>query len=223
MHVDDESSEETEPQLYFLPLAADWEEDTEEDGISMFMPHVLAKLRRRARMGLLFDALADEQFCRRVVAAMGEYREVEIGEGRIRFSGTDAFGELIGDEPVSELSVRRAEVEQTNSSVMLGERLILKAYRRLQQGTNPDLEIGRYLTEEVRFENTPPLAGAVEYDGPDGETTTLGLLQGFVENQGDGWSYVLDYLGRYLEDRLADLVEPRGRGGRGDGAGGAGG
>jgi maltose alpha-D-glucosyltransferase/alpha-amylase len=210
VHVDDESSEETGPQLYFLPLAADWEEGTEEDGVSIFMPHVLAKLRRRARMGLLFDALADEQFCRRVVEAMGENREMVIGEGRIRFSGTDAFGELIGDEPVSELSVRRAEVEQTNSSVILGERLILKAYRRLQKGTNPDLEIGRYLTEEVRFENTPPLAGAVEYDGPDGETTTLGLLQGFVENQGDGWSYVLDYLGRYLEDRLVTSWSPEG-------------
>jgi maltose alpha-D-glucosyltransferase/alpha-amylase len=210
VHVDDESSEETGPQLYFLPLAADWEEGTEEDGVSIFMPHVLAKLRRRARMGLLFDALADEQFCRRVVEAMGENREMVIGDGRIRFSGTDAFGELIGDEPVSELSVRRAEVEQTNSSVILGERLILKAYRRLQKGTNPDLEIGRYLTEEVRFENTPPLAGAVEYDGPDGETTTLGLLQGFVENQDDGWSYVLDYLGRYLEDRLVTSWSPEG-------------
>jgi maltose alpha-D-glucosyltransferase / alpha-amylase len=199
VHVDDESTEEAGPQLYFLPLAAVWEEG---DGVSVFMPHALAKLRRRARMGLLFDAMADEQFCRHVVETLGKDREVGIGEGRIRFSGTDVLGELVGEETVSEVSVRRAEVEQTNSSVILGERLILKAYRRLQKGTNPDLEIGRYLTEEVRFENTPPLAGAIEYEGPDGETTTLGLLQGFVENQGDGWSYVLDYLGRYLEDRL---------------------
>jgi maltose alpha-D-glucosyltransferase/alpha-amylase len=172
------------------------------------MPHALAKLRRRARMGLLFDALADERFCRGVVSAMGEKREIGIGEGRVRFSGTDVFDELIGEEPLSELSVRRAEVEQTNSSVILGERLILKAYRRLQKGTNPDLEIGRYLTEEARFENTPPLAGAIEYEGPGGETITLGLLQGFVENQGDGWSYVLNYLGRYLEDRLMTSWTP---------------
>ena len=106
--------------------------------------------------------------------------------------------------------MRRADVEQTNSSVILGERLILKAYRRLQKGMNPDLEIGRYLTEKARFENTPPLAGAIEYTGPDGETTTLGLLQGFVENQGDGWSYVLDYLDRYLEDRLLTSWSPEG-------------
>ena len=106
--------------------------------------------------------------------------------------------------------MRRAEVEQTNSSVILGERLILKVYRRLQKGTNPDLELRRYLTETVRFENTPPLLGAFEYKGPDGELTTLGLLQGFVENQGDGWSYILDYLGRYLEDSLLTTWSPDG-------------
>ena len=69
VHVDDESTEEAGPQLYFLPLAAVWEEG---DGVSVFMPHALAKLRRRARMGLLFDAMADEQFCRHVVETMGK-------------------------------------------------------------------------------------------------------------------------------------------------------
>ena len=210
VHLSDEPSDGTEPQLYFLPLAAAWEDGAEGDGVSVLMPHVLAKLRRRARVGVLFDALADEQFCRHVVAAMGENGGTNIGEGEVHFSSTAAFGELVGDDPISELSVRRAEVEQTNSSVILGERLILKAYRRLQKGMNPDLEIGRYLTEKVRFENTPPLAAAVEYLGPDGEIATLGLLQGVVENQGDGWSYVLDYLERYLEDRLLTSWSPEG-------------
>jgi maltose alpha-D-glucosyltransferase/alpha-amylase len=210
VHVGDEASVGAEPQLYFLPLSAAWEEDTEEDGVSVYMPDVLTKLRRRARVGVLLDALSDEAFCRSVVAAMGENTGVSIGEGEIHFSGTDVFGKLVGDVPVGELSVRRADVEQTNSSVILGERLILKAYRRLQKGMNPDLEIGRYLTEKARFENTPPLAGAIEYTGPDGETTTLGLLQGFVGNQGDGWSYVLDYLDRYLEDRLLTSWSPEG-------------
>ncbi len=212
VHVGEEASEEGEPQLYFLPLSAAWEEGAEGDGVSGFMPHVLTKLRRRARVGVLLDALADEAFCRGVVAAMGENTGMDFGEGKIYFSGTTAFGELVGDNSISELSVRRAEVEQTNSSVILGERLILKAYRRLQKGVNPDLEIGRHLTEQARFENTPPLAGAIEYTGPDGETTTLGLLQGFVENQGDGWSYVLDYLDRYLDDRLLTSWSPEGEG-----------
>ncbi len=203
--------EENEPQVYFLPLAAAWE-DERGDGIPALMPYTVAKLRRRNRVGVLFDALADEDFCRSLVAAMGEERELEAGEGVIRFSSTGVLEELVDDEP---LSVRRAGVEQTNTSVILGERLILKAYRRLQKGVNPDLEVGRYLTEESYFANTPPLAGAIEYEGSDGGVTTLALLQGFVGNQGDGWSYTLDYLTRYLEERLVtswsieeDGVEP---------------
>ena len=206
VHVDDEAS--AEPQLYFLPLSAIWEEGA--DGVSVYMPDVLTKLRRRARVGVLLDALSDEAFCRRVIAAMGENTELEIEEGGIQFSGTGAFGELVGNEPVEALSVRRTEVEQANSSVILGEKLLLKAYRRLQKGTNPGLEVGCYLTEKVRFENTPPIAGAIEYTGSDGETTTLGLLQGFAENQGNGWSYVIDYLGRYLDDRLLTSWSPEG-------------
>ena len=210
VRVGGETSEGGEPQIYFLPLSVAWEEGAERDGVSVLLPHVLTKLRRRARVGVLFDALADEAFCRSVVAAMGESTERGIGEGEIRFSATHVVDDLVGNDPIEELRVRRAEVEQTNSLVILGERLILKIYRRLQKGMNPDLEIGRYLTERTRFENTPPLAGAIEYTGPDGGTTTLGLLQGFVENQGDGWSYVLDYLGRYLEDRMLTSWSPEG-------------
>jgi maltose alpha-D-glucosyltransferase/alpha-amylase len=210
VHVGDEAYEGSaggEPQLYFLPLSAVWEDS---DGVSVYMPDVLTKLRRHARVGVLLDALSDEAFCRNVVAAMRDDTGVEFGEGEVRFSCTDRFGELLGSGPVENLSVRRAGVEHTNSSAILGERLILKAYRRLRKGMNPDLEMGRYLTDEARFESTPPLAGAIEYTGPDGEATTLGLLQGFAENQGDGWSYVLDYLDRYLENRLLTSWSPVG-------------
>ncbi|ABG03291.1 Trehalose synthase-like protein [Rubrobacter xylanophilus DSM 9941] len=186
---------------YFLPLAAAWE-DEDGERVSGLMPHALAKIRRRYRVGVLFDALADEGFCREVVAAMAGGRELEMGEGRVRFYATGALEELLAGEPVGELAVRRASVEQSNTSVILGERLVLKAYRRLQPGVNPELEIGRYLTEVRRFPNTPPLAGAVEYEDPRSGTVSLALLQGFVPSQGDGWSYVLGYLDRYLERRL---------------------
>ena len=111
-----EAGEEAEPQTYFLPLSAAWEESA-EDNVSGLMPFTIARLRRRSRVGVLYDALADEEFCRRLVAAMGEEREVGAGDGVIRFTRTDAFEELTSDEP---LSVRRAGVEQTNTSIILG-------------------------------------------------------------------------------------------------------
>ena len=104
------------------------------------MPDVLTKTQASRQGGVLLDGLSDEAFCRNG-RGDGENTGVGIGEGEVHFSGTDVFGELVGEEPVEELRVRRAEVEQTNSSVILGERLILKAYRRLQKGVNLDLEI----------------------------------------------------------------------------------
>jgi maltose alpha-D-glucosyltransferase/alpha-amylase len=159
-------------------------------------------------MGVLYDALADEGFCREVLAAIVEGRNLEMGEGRVVFSRTGAFGKVIGDDAVGSLSVRRTEEQANSSLAVLGERLVLKAYRRLRKGPNADLEVGRYLTEELRFGGTPPLAGAVEYQTSDGGSITLALLQGFVENQGDGWSYTRDLLTRYFENRLAAPWSP---------------
>ena len=83
----------------------------------------------------------------------------------------------------------------------------LKFYRRLQSGVNPELEIGRYLTEVVRFPNIVPVAGAVEYrNNEDGRVVTLALLQAFVMNQGDGWDYTVNYLIRFLEERRTDVA-----------------
>jgi len=190
------------PQRCFLPLSVTWEDSVEEDELTALMPHALAKLRRRASIGILYDALVDDRFWREVVAAIAANRKIGIRDGEIRFTKTGIFEELIGDEPATTLSVRRTEAEQSSHSVILSEKLALKIYRCLHQGTSPDLEVARYLTEVVHFDNTPPLAGAIELVGTDFSPIPLALLRGYVANQGDGWSFTLDYLKRYLEDRL---------------------
>jgi maltose alpha-D-glucosyltransferase/alpha-amylase len=85
--------------------------------------------------------------------------------------------------------------------VVLGDRLFLKAYRRLRPGLHPELEVGRYLTEVARFKHCVPLAGSVEYFSKEKESMTLALLQAFVPNQGDAWSYTLGYLERFAESK----------------------
>jgi maltose alpha-D-glucosyltransferase/alpha-amylase len=88
-------------------------------------------------------------------------------------------------------------VEQSNNSVTFGERLIMKFYRRLEEGINPDLEVSRFLTERG-FPNIPPVAGYFEYRFDSRRSGTLGILQGYVPNQGDAWAYTLAQLDRYL-------------------------
>jgi maltose alpha-D-glucosyltransferase/alpha-amylase len=93
---------------------------------------------------------------------------------------------------------------------------MLKIYRRLQPGPHPEIEMSRFLVERAGFANTPPLLAFMELDldndGP--QTHALGVLFGFVRNQGDGWTQALDYLTRYLDDALStgthvsDLPDP---------------
>ncbi len=97
--------------------------------------------------------------------------------------------------------------EQSNTSVVYGDRLILKLFRRVDEGVNPDLEIGAFLTDKARFPHIPPVAGALEYRRGRGEPMTLAILQGYVPNEGDAWRYTLDILNRYFERVLAQLPE----------------
>ena len=102
---------------------------------------------------------------------------------------------------------RVLRAEQSNTSVFFKDKLILKLFRRLEPGVNPDLEVGRFLTEKARFPNAPPVAGALEYQQPNREPFTIGILHGFVENQGDAWKYTLDYLSLYYERAVARRME----------------
>ena len=89
--------------------------------------------------------------------------------------------------------------EQSNTSILFESRLFLKLYRRLDEGLNPDAETIRFLTERAGFESIPPFAGVLAYYRPGSEVMIMGLLQGFVPNQGDGWTNSLDAMRQYLE------------------------
>jgi len=94
----------------------------------------------------------------------------------------------------ADIASRRASAEQSNSSLLYGSSFILKLFRRLQSGENPDAEIGRFLTETAHFQHIAPFAGELLYTTKDGEATTLGLLQGLVANEGDGWEWTLSQI-----------------------------
>ena len=196
----------TESARYFLPLGLAWE-DTDEECVRALRPVTIAKVRQQAAVGVLADAFGDDRFCRSLVAAVGRGEEVRMTAGTIRFLPTRAFAEIAGPD-VTSLPVSIPHGASSNSIVTIGERLFLKAYRRLRRGVNPEVEIGRYLTEVARFPNCVPLAGVIEHVDKDGVVTTLGLLQAYVRNQGDGWTYTLEYLSRFLDTHRASADLP---------------
>ena len=116
------------------------------------------------------------------------------------------FRKLRGTGPLEPASLG---VEQSNSSVVFGDRLILKVFRRVDAGVNPDIEIGRFLREKADFEHIPTVAGAIEYRPRKGETMSVAIVQECVANEGDAWSFTLDAVDQYFERILVLPPERR--------------
>ncbi|HEX8698650.1 MAG TPA: sugar phosphotransferase, partial [Myxococcaceae bacterium] len=136
----------------------------------------------------IHDALEDVECLRGLFQLIREQRAVSSGSGRVQGEWLSTQeGHLSLPEPVS---VRRLMVEQSNTSVVIGEKVILKIIRKLEAGVNPEHEMGRFLATRTPFRSTPTLLGALSLEGPAG--ATLALVHRFVPNAVDGWKYTLD-------------------------------
>jgi trehalose synthase-fused probable maltokinase len=145
---------------------------------------------------VLADRLEDPRVARSLLDYFhGETVRTERG-GRLEFRPTHVLDSI----PRSELEpVRPMSGEQSNTSIRFGNALILKLFRRLQYGPNPDVEIGWFLTEHTHFRGTPPVAGSLSYVTPDGCEASLALLQRFERNRGDAWTTTLERLRAVLD------------------------
>jgi len=186
-------------QMYALPLAVAWEDSAdgpEHARIASLLHCTVARVRQHARVGVLFDALWDDAFCQALVHAMARNETHALARSSLVFTTTRAYPQHVPD-PLPAIS--HPAVEQSNSMVIFGSQLVLKTYRRLRRGINPEIEIGRFLTDISPFANIAPLLGTLEFRDADSEPVALAVLQAFVPNQGSGWQVTLDYLGRALE------------------------
>jgi maltose alpha-D-glucosyltransferase/alpha-amylase len=180
-----------ERQDYFSPMA--FEEGESEAQLS----HAVARVRQGRRVGLAFGAGSSPEFALTVLEAMRDGRELRMKPGgTLRFSATSLFPDEVAAEPAD---VKRLSGEQSNTSIAIGERMVLKLYRRIQAGTHPEVEVGRFLTEVAGFQNTPPTLGSAEIVAEDGTTSAVAILQTFVRNQGDAWALTMSQLTRELD------------------------
>jgi maltose alpha-D-glucosyltransferase/alpha-amylase len=124
----------------------------------------------------------------------------ERGTGTLVAQASGAFAAVRGTR---HLAGRIGSAEQSNTSILYGKQLILKLFRRLQQGENPDVEIGRFLTEVAGFPHIPPFLGEIAITPSAGERTTVAMLQGLVANQGDGWEWFLRQLAEFFASVIA--------------------
>ncbi len=191
---------------YFVPFVI-----ADEHGVEERTPQLaratMARTRRGPRSGFLFEAFAIDAFVEQLLEDI-----------RLSRKSMSAFGgmfvaissEALDEIPASETRrIRRMDVEQSNTSVVIDEHIVLKGYRRVHAGPHPELEIARFLAQ-VGYENTPPLLGSLEYIDETGTATALAIAQSFIESQGDGWAVVLAYLERFF-DRQKDMTNAAAR------------
>jgi maltose alpha-D-glucosyltransferase / alpha-amylase len=183
------------PFFQLIGLSIAWEE--RDDPLERLLSSALARIRKGARLGVLYDASGDADFVRVLLAGFADTVRTDLSSELI-FTRTSAFTALD-----LTTDIHRLGAEQSNSSSAIGDHAIVKMIRKPEAGPHPEAEIGRFLTESSPFGNTPPLLGtiAIAPDGTaSGERITIGILQGLIANQGDGWKVTIDYLDRFFTD-----------------------
>jgi maltose alpha-D-glucosyltransferase / alpha-amylase len=192
-----------EPETYAIPLAL------EADGIAHDEEHpelAVAHLRltggrNNVLEGRLFEASSDARCADALLDLVERRRRVRGENGELVAGAVPGWRCLRGDRE-SPCAPRALRVEQTNSSVVYGDRLILKLFRLLDPGLSPDLEISRMLDEHNHIAHTAPLAGWLEYQAGRNERRTVGVMHGFIQNQGDAWMHAQAELSQYFERAL---------------------
>jgi len=162
----------------------------------------------------LYDAVFDKGFCKSMVDMIARRRHLRGRTGEFVASPLRTMrNESL--EALSKLEVSSMRAEQSNSSIVFGDKFILKLFRRTEPGINPDVELGSFLTERAGFAHSPTIAGTVEYRSKAGDTAAVGILQKYVPNEGDAWRHTLDALSQYFAravtrpaDELKDLNRP---------------
>jgi maltose alpha-D-glucosyltransferase/alpha-amylase len=205
---------EGEPETYLLPLACAAGPQAEE--IQRDLPAaVLARLELgdASAPGVLYDPTGEKRFARVMLRAiLRSYRTVRPG-GTLEAQALPPLAQLQNGAPLGDPVLHK--VGPSHTTLAFEERLLLKVFRRVEEGVNPALELGRFLGERTAFRQVPPTAGFIEYRPRADGALTLAVLEGFVPHQGDAWRYTLDALGRYYEhvltraDGAHDLPLPR--------------
>lgn len=216
---------EGEPETYLLPVL--FAQGEQEKNLLADRPGAAILSIARADDGhgaTLCDTSHEDEFWLLLFDAIARGRTISGQHGTVEPFRTQAFARLNhrsyvrhsdnGESRKAAVRPTRAPAildvsvhggEQSNTSAIVGNRLIFKLFRRINDGENPDLEIGRYLTEHTRLSCVPQVAGALEYHSKNGDQFTLAVLHEFVASQGDAWVYTLDELGRYLERIESEL------------------
>lgn len=191
--------------IYLLPLS--FASGDEARKMIEEKPHIIvSRLKTGTGEGIIYESIHNEAFQKNLLWMIARRRTMRGLQGHLTAYPGRFFKSLWEKELLTEKS-QVLKAEQSNTSFLYGSKLYFKLFRNLDEGINPDLEIGKFLTENASFPNVSPFAGSIEYRRDDTGPIVVGILQAFVPNQGDAWVYTLDSVERYLERVLPKKSE----------------
>ena len=137
--------------------------------------------------GVLHDASCDPIFATALLACFDRSHPIRTRNGAVlTFTKSANFAPLRGSTDEC-LLPRQVRGEQFNTSVNLGNRLVLKIYRHLEEGPHPEVELGSLLADSSQFANVAPLVGVIDYRPARGATSCVGVLHAAVPHEADAW------------------------------------
>lgn len=187
-------------QRYLLPLSTRF--DAGHGGAEAAdLPHVLTTVDQGLRPGALIDGTRDPAFAAIVVGLIADGQDVELGAARLVTTVSPTAAEVLQQaRAVTPDRIRVISGEQSNTSILVGDVAVLKFYRQLRDGIQPELEVTRFLTDHTDFTGTPALYGSMDLVRPDGTRAAAVALFKLAPNQGDAWSVVTTGLASALKD-----------------------
>jgi maltose alpha-D-glucosyltransferase/alpha-amylase len=185
---------DTEQVRYAMPMTVRWSRF--DHSHEQAKASVIAPIRRANREGMLVDGVGDRELIATIVRQLHTGATLSAGDQRIAFHPSARFAATEANPPGES---HTADVEQSNSTVVIGNSYVLKFYRRVVPGPSPEANIGAFLTDVARFPNSPALLGTITLI-ENGEESPLGVMHEFIENQGNAWDLTGSYLDRALDE-----------------------
>jgi maltose alpha-D-glucosyltransferase/alpha-amylase len=178
----------------------------QERGPAALVAHVQGGTRAAPVEGLLHDALWDGRFPRAVLDLLGRSRRIRGTAGELSATSCAALRQL-RVTAAADLRPALERDERGSTTMVYGDQLVVKLYRRIQEGVNPDVEVSRFLAEHTAFDGAPPVVGVVEYRQGRAAPATVAIVRGFRPHRGDAWALAVEHARRFVERAAAQLPD----------------
>ncbi len=188
---------EAKPELYVFPVSI----AIGDSAVSLKhdFPHaVISKVTFDKGEGVMYDGNFEDAMQARMFEVIHQGSKIKGRKGSISGKPGKVLNKMVKLDSLP-LPSHVIGSEHSNSSILYGNKLFLKMYRSPEEGRNPEIEILKMLSEKTRFNNLPPFAGSLEYKYPERENISIGILVGYVENQGNGWDFAETFINHYFE------------------------